>query len=459
MPAADITQITVNLLAGDITRAGFGTLLIAGTNGPAGAYSGNLVNTYAQLTDLDDDGWLGTEDEYKAAQVAFSNDADRVKVARFDTAFVAQVDTITFTGGTDGDRTITFAGPWFEAPDTPFLHTAATNTAEQIRDAFVTAINLDTDLPITAAAVSTDQMTLTSNTAGGGFSTTLGGANVAEMTLALTTPNLGYAQELADVLNEDSDWYCLVGVDEEAAHVGERAAYIEGLNDRVHVARTADADVDAAAQTNDIGTRLQTLSYKRSLLLYHETAGELVDAALAGDRLSVDADETATQWAGVELSGITKQSLTTTQQTALDGKNVNYYTEQFGKGVTYPGKASSGLFFDHNITRDWVRARIREDLFVLWTALINSGRKIPYTEEGLSLIESTVRAVIRRGARIGHLTLDATASLPDGPIYTFPSRAATASADVAAGIYRFSVEVAAAGGVINFVGTVYLQTT
>ncbi len=63
-----------------------------------------------------------------------------------------------------------------------------------------------------------------------------------------------------------------------------------------------------------------------------------------------------------------------------------------GQTVSYPGKVTSGEFIDIIISRDYIEARIVEEL----QRLLIVTPKIPYTLEGFTQVESLIRSVLRQ---------------------------------------------------------------
>lgn len=456
MALQDVTQITINLSATPSPVAGFATVLIAGVNAPVAAIPEGETKEYFDMDEMDADLWAGTEDEYKAANDAFSNDAYSVKIAHL-TAFTIQVQNITITGADDGTYEIDVddtLGNTFTAQ-----FTASTSTITNIRDDLLTDLqgsDFETGGLITFASVSTDGISATADAAGYGFTLAEGGTQSANISIVNTTPNVGYAEELSDLILFDDDWYGLVGVDDDSFHIAERANWVESRY-KIHIARTSEAAVKAAGST-DVASMLMASGYQRTGLIYHETANDFVDAAWAAKVLAVDADSESTTWDGKDLSSITKQSFTGAEQGYIEGKNCNYFNVfRVTKGVTYKGQACSGDWLDLILAADWLKIRGSEDLQDMWYEQSNLGKKVPYNNRGISLTQNRIMSRVRQGITAGHLD-EGTPGSDTNPVPTFdfPSRAESASADVTNRIYRFSGTVSAAGAIINFVGDITL---
>lgn len=459
MPLEDVTQIQVNLSATPITTEGFSTLLIAGQTSPVAVVPEGTTAAYTSITEMDDAGWVGSEAEYAAAGDAFAQGIARVKIGHLD-EFTARVMTITITANTDLTRSFTISD--ILGRTATVSDASSGETITQIRDALLTlfqATAFDTAARITFASSSTNAITATGDNIGYYFNI-VSGSGSASYTIVTTTEGKTYENQLAALTLVDDDWYGLVGVDANEWHIGSRASFTEARK-KAHVFRTADTDADDAAVTTDFASLIHAQDYARTLGLYHETAGEYVDAALAAKVLKIDADTQATIWAGQELTGITQQVLTTTQQSALEGKGLNYYSPlDNSRGASYPGKSVGNDWFDLILTSDWLGTRTSEDLKKLWSDRSNLGKKIPYTNHGIGLIENTVRGRVNRGIQIGHINpgTPGETGVDAPPTYSFPVRADCAPADITNRIYRFTVNVVAAGAIINMVGTIGLSS-
>jgi len=80
----------------------------------------------------------------------------------------------------------------------------------------------------------------------------------------------------------------------------------------------------------------------------------------------------------------------TSEKGLAEGKNANVYIENAGVSHTREGIMASGRFIDVQRGVDWLDARLEEAVFA---ELINL-QKIPYTNAGLTIIESAMRAVL-----------------------------------------------------------------
>jgi len=141
--------------------------------------------------------------------------------------------------------------------------------------------------------------------------------------------------------------------------------------------------------TTDLGAELKALSLDRTFLIFTKAADtEFPEAAWAGRVLP--ADPGTITWAFKTLALITVDVLTDAEKAKAKANNVNTYTEVGGVNITQNGTMASGRFIDVRRGVDFLDSRITERVF----GTIVNAPKIPFTDSGISLIESDVRAVL-----------------------------------------------------------------
>lgn len=92
-------------------------------------------------------------------------------------------------------------------------------------------------------------------------------------------------------------------------------------------------------------------------------------------------------WKFKTLSGIiSDNTITEAQITQLHADGGNTYIKSLGVNYTSEGQTTSNDFIDIIRTADYIEARLTEDIFQLLT----SSLKIPYTQDGINQIASTV---------------------------------------------------------------------
>ena len=210
------------------------------------------------------------------------------------------------------------------------------------------------------------------------------------------------AASLAAIQNENNDWYGVVVDQAMVADFDDIAAWVETAK-KFAIFWTTDANTPDSTKSTDLASVLKAATYDRSAVIYHvqpSTGADYPDAAWMGEGFPYDPGTST--WAYKTLKGVTSDKITGNAESALQGKNCNYYSEVGGVNITQEGKVASGEWIDIIIGTDWIEARLRE---AVYSALVNN-RKIPYDDSGITLIEGLVKGVLNQAAAAGILQAD-----------------------------------------------------
>ena len=155
---------------------------------------------------------------------------------------------------------------------------------------------------------------------------------------------------------------------------------------------TDSADVLTASTTNLIGG-IKALSYNRSVGFY-SSAVDILPAfvGLVSALCSLNPNSSYTA-AYKTLIGVTADAITNTQLNALISYGGNCYTN-FGNrySFTYPGVVASGLHIDEIFLLDAAKFVIQQQT----VAGMVGTRKVPMTEDGMSLLTSFISSACDR---------------------------------------------------------------
>ena len=299
----DIIRINITRETRSISRAGFGTLAIMGEfAADKTTVDFTRARYYANLSEMEADGWGATDPIYKAAQVVFSQNPvlPRIMVGRADTA--------------DADWTAS----------------------------------------------------------------------------------------LSAIAAEEDDWYFFIITSDTEADVLAASAYAE-TNTKLYFYSSNNADIVDGTVDTDIASQIQALNRDRSIGIYNPfTVGERIYPESAWPGEAGPYTPGSQTWAYKTLSGVASYALTSAQRTAAFAKNCNIYTRVAGVDVTEEGKVASGEWIDIIRGTDQLEARIQENIF----AELSQIRKIPYTDEGVSIISNLIRAAMSESARADFLVED-----------------------------------------------------
>lgn len=382
------------------TQAGFGTpFLLTGDpekNPKAGTeWGATRVRTYTSLSAVGTD-FATTTNTYLMAAALFGQNPrpTSIKVGRRST-FVAQEITFIPTTSTIG-HTI---GVEINGTQYSRTLTASTTIATAI-DEWITAHGAAvTALGLTPTDNITD-ISLVATTAGNAFR--YGNPVNAEIEdTTAGTVGTDLTADLAACRSEDDDWYLLLIDTSSATEIAAVATVIEA-NNRLFLARTFDSDVAGVTVGSDGGSIAYTLqngNFDRTALFYTQT-GDLLDCAWAGNVLPEPAGSVT--WAYRSLSGVGADSLSGTEITNLENKDVNFNTTIGGINITRYGTASGGEFLDVMRGSDWLGARIQERIYAL---LVNND-KVPFTDNGIQAIRGEILAQLQAGVGRNFLASD-----------------------------------------------------
>jgi len=391
-PLSEIVDVSITRQAQGISRAGFGVMLILGTE----AEFAGRVRSYSSIEGVAED-FETTDAEYKAAQAAFSQTPKprTIKIGRRETP-VAQEQTLTFDVDFVAGNTITLDVDGVEV-SVPFNADHSTTLSD-----LAAAIQAEAGV-VTAVVTGAREITITAQTAG--VPVTLddvlvaGGAQQAVGVVAVTVENVGVQEDLLAVIEEDKDWYALVLTDRTQAVVELAAAFIETQR-RIFVTASDDADVYDDAVTTDVASVLSDANYSRTAVVYDDDDQDFIDAAWLGRMLPTDPGSAT--WKFKTLAGISSHSLTTNERNNALAKNANLYTEFADADMMEEGVMANGEFIDLIRGIDWLQARLEENIFLM----LKTEDKVPYTNGGIAAVEAQIRAVLENAVRQGVITRD-----------------------------------------------------
>jgi len=259
--------------------------------------------------------------------------------------------------------------------------------------------------------------TITATTAGDYFGIVMTGDGWTHLE---TTTDPGLATDMAAIELYDPDWYCLLPVDMTgAAEITAAAAWTEAAK-KIVLVQSADSLVASGSSASDVTSiayDLKAANYDRTMLFFHRDGTERIGAAMAGRALPEAAGSIT--WAYKQLSSVTAQTLTATERTNLEAKNVNFLSTLAGVNITRYGIACGGEYIDVMRGADWLAARIQERVYTL---LLNND-KLPYTDSGIQAVRGEILAQLNQG-----IARDFIASNPE-PTCTVPLATDVSAAD------------------------------
>ena len=383
---ADIVNVTIALNTTSVQRGTFGIPLIAA---PLASFS-ERVRAYTEFDSTNPDNLPAAVMTALSDMFAQTPRPSVVKVGRLSIAsvVVAPVDAVA-----NAVYSLKVGG-------TPVSVTAvASPTTATIATQLATAINTALGAAGTAVA------------AAGNVTITYAGAvipltNFVKVQFGTITPSAAGGALTADlgaINNADSFFYFLLLTERTKARVLEAAAWTE-TQDKMFFTASDEAAIIAQGTNTDLISQLKALNYFRTVAAYHaEAATEYADAAWVG-RVSTTQPGSET-WALKRLASVTGDKFDKTTQLTVYGKGGNTferYSDQFS--LTNQGKTVAGEWIDVIRFRDWLKDYIGTSMVQL---MINRD-KIPYTDGGIQLLATNLRASLRQGQTVGGIAPDET---------------------------------------------------
>jgi Protein of unknown function (DUF3383) len=393
-PLTDFANVSITSLTSALTQAGFGIPMIASTEAPTGGWGvTEHSRTYDQLSDISADGFPTTGPTYLQAAALLGQSPRPPKVVVGRRASSVPTQHFTVTPVVQNSTTYSLR----VGTQTVSYTSDSTATAAEICAGLKTAIDALSISDLTTTAAST--LVIAHTTAGKW--TALENLNDQLLTVVMDSSDNTIGTDLDAIRGVDDSWYAVFTAFPSAAEIAALQTWC-AANDKEAFVTTMDSAVANAAyvasSNSDIGQETKDATDMRVALAYHQANDSFLYAAEAGVCLpKTPGSET---WHAKQLQGVPLRSLTATQRTNLKNKNVSFYTQVAGRNVFFGGKVASGEFIDTVRGRDWFKARLAERIF----DALSTQDKLPYTDDGISIIAGEVHAQLQEGIESGFLS-------------------------------------------------------
>lgn len=399
-PLSNHATLTITQDSVGIARAGFGVPLHLSYS----AAWAERVREYTSLAEVAVDFPTTTSPEYLAAQAFFSQSPRRpskIKIGR-GALPPTQVYTLVPTAADSTTYKLNVKGEGITAEQVS-ITSGVGATATEICDALRTELDAVVGKNYTTSGTAT--LIMTGDAAGDWFSVEADDPT-QWADIAQTHVDPGVATDLAAITLEDNDWYGLHTAFNSNALVLAAAGWVETAK-KIYVVAVNETDaINTAAGNSDTLDDLKTAARVRTMGCYHPDPAAMFDAAWMGRVLPVDPG--GITWKFKRLSGPAAVVLTSTQRANLIARNANSYESVAGISITFEGKAADGEFFDVVRGDDWLEDDMTKAVF---GAL--AGRDIvPFTDEGIALVEAEMRGSLERAETRGILAAGWTVTVP-----------------------------------------------
>lgn len=396
----NIVQVTISRETTAVAQASFDVFgIIAEFNTSKTTVEFERYREYASLTEMIEDNWETTDEVYIAANKVFSQNpkVEKIMVGRKDSGDASWAEALTAIQSASQDWYVFCIIASHSATvvfDSDFVASNAIDIT--INGTSVTTVNFDTDQATTMAAIAAQiESDITGSTATVDPSDTdhrtlivevFGESGIDSMSVTVT---LGASQPTAAITYVNEDDYKAV------------AAWVETMK-KIFIYSSSSSAIKNPSSTSDLAYYMKNLAYDRTISCYHpdsqgDTAPDFFESGWPGECLPYDPGEQT--WCFKTISGVSPYNLTSSERTAILNKNCNIYTTTAGVNITESGVVASGEYIDVMRGIDWLQARLQEEVF---TNLVNE-RKIPFTDEGVTIIVGIVQGVLEEAADQGIL--------------------------------------------------------
>jgi hypothetical protein len=385
-----IVSVQISLNTAAVQRGNFGTPLIAS---PLASFS-ELVRTYTSYNDAVSDGLPPLLLTALSDAFAQTPHPTQIKVGRLSVASVA-ITPISAVANSVYGLMLGTTPISVTAAATPTTSTIATQLAAAINTAAVGVT------AVAAAAI----VTLTFTSAIVPVTT----FNKVQWDLIVPSATAGIlATDLAALVGADTGWYVLLMTERTKQRVLDAAAWTE-TQEKMFITASSEAAILDPASTVDIISQLKAAQYFRTAISYQANAlTEYPDVAWASRVLTIQPG--AETWALKRLASVTPDNLTATQRNTImgdgtttvgkGGNTFEFYQPQIA--LTNPGKVAAGEWMDIIRFRDYLKNLIQTNMVQL---MINRD-KVPYTDGGIQLLGTNLKASLRTGQQVGGIAPD-----------------------------------------------------
>lgn len=354
----------------------------------------NLIDIYTSTQGMLDDGFVATDPAYRMAVAAFSQNPSpaQIVIGRRTHPITETVKILpkNLTPGFIYDLTYTDATGL--ATDVSYT-VQPSDTALIIGTALQVAINA---LASSAATVngSTGEVTITGTAASGVQFDLSNLPALTDLHVSNVTPDAGIVADYnACKAVDGSTWYGIVIDSSAALEILALAAQIE-TEKKFQIYETSDSDCADNAISSDIMSTLKAAGRVRDAGIFSQTQiyGYRGVAWLAKGLAAGAQNPGGNSWSFLTLGGITVDGakLADGSDIKIGNKHGNVYIQLGGLNQTYSDLVADGEHIDIIVGTDWLYSRLQTDVIAAFYNAANSGGKIPYTDDGLAVIQSIV---------------------------------------------------------------------
>jgi hypothetical protein len=245
-----------------------------------------------------------------------------------------------------------------------------------------------------------------------------------------------YTEALTEIRVVNDEWFC-VAIESrnpaDALTMAPAVSALPGLRQFWFV--SSDVNTLNPADETNIAYQLRELNFDQARVVFHRQGATIFpDMAMLGRVLPIPESRTSgpgtAAWHDQPIVGITGESFTSTERSALESFNAEFFINVAGATRAMGGKMAGGEWGDVMHFVAWLETRLAEDVYELMARAANRREKIPYSDAGIARVESTVRNRLDIGVSIGGILDDFTVTVPRREDTQFGDRANRVLKDV-----------------------------
>lgn len=440
-PISDIVSITIDRQTQSVKKANFGVILLVDEFDPGSSppFTGR-TKEYSTLEELSTDGYTVGSYVYDSATKIFSQNPSVTSI-KVGAKFITSTPDASWTAALNAIRQADIDWYGFTIKSTTLAdQKEVAGWAEATKNPKVLLFLRTNDVDVIDQAVNTSGYQTISNTGSlGEFdpATVAGIATQTNYELDITVD--GTLHKLNNISIAITDTWTLVAtaiqaalrsftsstetveidVDKKirvtSATDGEASTILissgtagGGSGDLLAVITALGATYTATVDTaipgsEDIATYIKANSYERTATYFSTNAlTNYIDAAPMGERFPKDPG--IGTWKFKTLAGVTADDLTTSERSTALSKNANIYIQRANISMVEEGTVGVGEYIDVIRGIDWLESSIQENIF----AQLVQTEKVPYTNEGIAVIEGLLQqaldVAVQRGVLLSYTT-------------------------------------------------------
>ncbi len=411
-----VVRVSISIIASGLAIAGFGTPLILSHN----ASWPERTRTYTNMSEVAVD-WGTSTPEYKAASKMLTQERRpaKIKIGRAANKPTQRFEYRLLVVAASTEYAILFGGIKYTYTSLAMGSTNDTIVAGLV--AAVSAAATAAGFTATAAGAAGSQYVQILGNAAGNWSSA-GVPNRTYVSLKQTHADPGIAADLSAIEALDTDWYALYTLYNSPAIITAAATWVESRN-RFYMPDTSDTEVATVVfgSATDIGRVTYDAQWRSSAVFWHYDGEQMAGAALLGVCLPFTPGQET--WAYKTLVGVTPSELNPTEVTNLKAKRANWYEYLVNLGKTFWGTVPNNdvVYIDVIRIRDWTVARVQEAVASL---IASTPTKIPFTQQGIDMVQAAIKAVLFQGTRNGAFTEEHSVTVPKIQDITGPDKLA-----------------------------------